>query len=147
MLYIIVVVITPIKCQMFPTQFQKVVNHLSSSGVVVKLGGSSFFVNHPTQPTIIISNRLNKEKNGLFILLHEAGHSLQPKNNVGVNAYKNIDIAENPNKTKEFNMLMFMNEVDAWDRGEALANELKLEIDWKAFNKIKKECLLTYFSN
>jgi hypothetical protein len=147
MLYIIVVVITPIKYQMFPIQFQKVVNHLSNSGVVVKLGGSSFFVNHPTQPTIIVSNRLNKEKNGLFILLHEAGHSLQPKNNVGVSAYKNIDIAENPNKTKEFNMLMFMNEVDAWDRGEALAKELDLEIDWVAFNKIKKECLLTYFSN
>jgi hypothetical protein len=132
---------------MFPNQFQTVVNHLSNSGVVVKLGGSSFFVNHPTQPTICVSSRLNKEKNGLFILLHEAGHSLQPKNNIGINAYKNIDIDETPNKTKEFNMLMFMNEVDAWDRGEALANELKLEIDWNAFNKIKKECLLTYFSN
>jgi hypothetical protein len=127
-------------------QFQRVINHLNSIGISVKLGGSSFFVNHPTNPTIIISNRLNKEKNGLFILLHEAGHSLQPKNNIGVNAYKNIDIDENPNKTKEFNMLMFMNEIDAWDRGEELAKELNLEINWKSFNKIKKECLLTYFS-
>jgi hypothetical protein len=126
-------------------QFKKVTNYLNSIGVGVKLGGSSFFVNHPTNPTIIISNRLNKEKNGLFILLHEAGHSLQPKNNVGVNAYKNIDIDETPKRTKEFNMLMFMNEVDAWDRGEALAKKLDLKIDWKAFNKIKKECLLTYF--
>jgi hypothetical protein len=126
-------------------QFQRVINHLNSIGVNVKLGGSSFFVNHPTNPTIIISNRLNKEKNGLFILLHEAGHSLQPKNNVGVNAYKNIDIDETPKRTKEFNMLMFINEVDAWDKGEALAKKLNLKIDWKAFNKIKKECLLTYF--
>jgi len=126
-------------------QFKKVTNYLNSIGVGVKLGGSSFFVNHPTNPTIIISNRLNKEKNGLFILLHEAGHSLQPKNNVGVNAYKNIDIDETPKRTKEFNMLMFINEVDAWDKGEALAKKLNLKIDWKAFNKIKKECLLTYF--
>lgn len=128
-------------------QFQIVRNYLESIGVGTAVVLHSMFFNHPTKPTVCINKRYNLEKNGLYIYLHEAGHALQPKENVGVNAYKNIDVDETPSKTKEFNMLMFMNEVDAWNRGEQLAKDLGLVIDWKAFNKIKNECLLTYFTN
>jgi len=38
----------------------------------------------------------------------ECGHALQPVNNVGCNAYKNIDNDEHP---KEFMMGQFLNEI------------------------------------
>jgi hypothetical protein len=38
-----------------------------------------------------------------------------------------------------------MNEVDAWDRGERLAEELGIQIDKKEFSKSKEEALLTYY--
>jgi len=42
-------------------------------------------------------------------------------------------------------MHRFMNEVDAWDKGERLAEELGIQLDTKAFFKSKEEALLTYY--
>jgi hypothetical protein len=38
-----------------------------------------------------------------------------------------------------------MNEVNAWDNGLALANELGIQIDMKAWTKAKEEALMTYY--
>ena len=77
-----------------------------------------------------------------FILLHECGHVLQPVTNTGVNCYKNIDEDLKP---KEFSMKRFINEVDAWDKGLKLADELGIHIDIKKYDKEKDIALLTYF--
>jgi hypothetical protein len=82
-------------------------------------------------------------ENGLFALLHECGHSLQPVNNVGCNAYKNIDNDDHP---KEFMMGQFLNELDAWNRGWDIAQKLNLKINVKQFEKEKQLALLTYFT-
>jgi hypothetical protein len=59
----------------------------------------------------------------LYALLHECGHTLQPANNVGINAYKNIDSDEHP---KKFVLGRLMNEIDAWDKGLKIAKEMAL---------------------
>jgi hypothetical protein len=42
-------------------------------------------------------------------------------------------------------MLQFLNEVDAWDRGESIALELNIQLDKKRWTKEKEEALLTYY--
>ena len=125
----------------YPTNFQKVVDYLKGRGIYVQIGTSTNFFGGGVN-LINIHHRYNLEKNGLFALLHEAGHSLQNTEVYGPNHYKRIDDGEQPTK---FNMYRFMNEVDAWDRGERLAEELGIQFDKKEFSKSKEEALLTYY--
>ena len=126
----------------FPENFQKVVDYIfKEKGVRVILAGSTCFFGHESK-LISIHRSYNLDKNGLFSLLHECGHALQPVTNTGVNCYKNIDADVKP---KEFAMKQFINEVDAWDRGLNLAYELGIKLDIKKFEKEKNTALLTYF--
>lgn len=125
----------------FPKNFQKVVEYLKTRGIYVQLSTSTNFFGGGVN-IINIHHRYNLEKNGLFALLHEVGHSLQNTEVYGPNHYKRIDDDEQPTK---FNMYRFMNEVDAWDRGERLAEELGIQINKKEFSKSKEEALLTYY--
>ena len=125
----------------FPKNFQKVVDYLKTRGIYVQISTSTNFFGGGVN-IINIHHRYNLEKNGLFALLHEAGHSLQNTEVYGPNHYKRIDDDEQPTK---FNMYRFMNEVDAWDRGERLAEELGIQFDKKEFSKSKEEALLTYY--
>ena len=125
----------------FPKNFQKVVDYLKTRGIYVQLSTSTNFFGGGVN-LINIHHRYNLEKNGLFALLHEVGHSLQNTEVYGPNHYKRIDDDEQPTK---FNMYRFMNEVDAWDRGERLARELGIQINKKEFSKSKEEALLTYY--
>jgi hypothetical protein len=125
----------------YPQNFQKVVDYLKSRGIYVQLSTTTNFFGGGVN-LINIHHRYNLEKNGLFALLHEAGHSLQNTEKFGPNHYKRIDDDEHPIK---FNMHRFMNEVDAWDRGEHLAQELDIRLDKKEFFKSKEEALLTYY--
>lgn len=125
----------------YPKNFQKVVDYLRERGIYVQLATSTNYFGGGVN-LINIHHRYNLEKNGLFALLHEAGHSLQNTDEFGPNHYKRIDDDEQPTK---FNMYRFMNEVDAWDRGEKLAEELGIQLNKKDFVKSKEEALLTYY--
>ena len=129
------------KNRKFPKQFQKVVDYIKDrKGIEVQLSQSTCFMGHFTR-VINIHHNYDLNNNGLFALLHECGHTLQPANNVGVNAYKNIDSDEHP---KKFVLGRLMNEIDAWDKGLEIANELGLSIDIKQWNKEREEALVTY---
>jgi len=122
--------------------YQTVVNYLKTIDVGVKSANYTAYVNNGQTKTIFLHHNYNLEKNGLIALLHEAGHSLQPEGEYGPNHYKNVDDMERP---KEFMMYQFMNEVDAWNRGLSLAQELGIEIDKKRWQREMEESLLTYY--
>jgi hypothetical protein len=125
----------------FPIQFQKVVDYIKRErGVEVVLGSSTCFDSY--SKIITIHRNHNLEKNGLYALLHEVGHSLQPETNTGANLYRSIDDTEKP---VHFAMYQFINEQDAWNGGIKVADELGLEINVRDFNKLREEALLTYF--
>lgn len=131
------------KNRKFPTQFQKVVGWISDvKGVDVILGNCTLFMGHFSR-RIVIHHNYDLNNNGLYALLHECGHVLQPTTNIGCNTYKNIDDTEHP---KEFMMGQFLNELDAWNRGMEIAKKLNLKINEKQFEKEKSEALLTYFT-
>lgn len=126
----------------FPPNFQKVVDYIKQEkGVDVKLGGTTVYLGMSLK-RIFVDYRYNLEKNGLYALLHEVGHALQPETNTGANFYKSIDDDKQP---KRFAMYQFMNEVDAWERGYQLAQQLGIDIDDRRFNKEKDDALMTYF--
>jgi transposase len=125
----------------FPEQFKRVSDFLISElGISVKLGNCSRFIR--SQKKIIIHRNHNLEKNGLYVLLHEAGHAFQPETYTGANLYKAIDDTRFPIK---FAMYQFFNEQDAWNKAIEIAETLKIKIDARAFNKIKEDSLLTYY--
>ena len=124
------------------TDFQKVSNWVKDNcNVDVELGNMTAFLGHRSGK-IFIHHNYNLEKNGLIALLHEVGHALQTDEQYGPNHYKNVDDLEKP---KEFKMYQFMNEVDAWNQGLWLAQELGIEIDKKRWQKQMEEALLTYY--
>jgi hypothetical protein len=126
----------------FPSEFQKVVDFIHDKlGIKVVLSTSTCFLGHDTK-VIHIHHAYNLEKNGLYALLHECGHALQPITNTGVNRYKNIDDTLYP---KKFSMQRFINEIDAWDKGVEIANLLGIKIDEKRYEKEKSDALMTYF--
>lgn len=128
--------------KVIPQNFQKVIDYLKQEkDVDVKLGGTTVFLGMGLK-RIFVDYRYDLSKNGLYALLHEAGHALQPEKNEGVNIYKSIDEERYPTKHK---MLQFLNEVDAWERGLRLAKTLNIPIDTKSFNKLKNDALMTYF--
>jgi len=114
----------------------------TKKGVVVKLGHMTSFMGHFNR-TIYIHHNFDLTNNGLYALLHEVGHALQPPTNVGSNSYKNID---DDVKQREFEMGRFLNEVEAWKLGLDIANKLGLIIDKGDWNTQKNEALLTYWS-
>jgi hypothetical protein len=127
----------------FPEQFQKVVDWVKEEkGVEVLLGRSTHYNNYTKR--IFIHHNHNLEKNGLYSLLHEVGHTLQPQTYTGANLYKSIDDLEKP---LHFAMYQFINEQDAWNKAAQIADLLSLKINVREFNKIKEECLLTYFKH
>jgi hypothetical protein len=129
------------KNKAFPEQFKQVSDYLMSElGVSVELGNCSRFIR--SQNKIIVHRNHNLEKNGLYVLLHEAGHAFQPETYTGANRYKAIDDIRFPIK---FAMYQFFNEQDAWNKAIEIAATLKIKIDLRAFNKIKEESLLTYY--
>jgi hypothetical protein len=131
------------KNRKFPTKFQKVVDYINDlKGIEVSLSNSTCFMGHFNRQ-IFIHHNYDLNENGLFALLHECGHVLQPVTNIGSNAYKNIDSDEHP---KEFMMGQFLNELDAWNRGWEIAEKLNLKINVKKFEKEKELALLTYFT-
>jgi hypothetical protein len=126
----------------FPeTRFQKVANYIKRVKDVDVVLGSTTNYNRATKVITIHFNH-NLSKNGLYSLLHEVGHALQPDGPIGVNRYMNIDDTIYP---KQFSMHQFLNEVDAWNRGIKVAEELDIWVDPREFNKIKEKCLLTYY--
>ena len=92
--------------------------------------------------TIFIHHNFDLTKNGLYALLHEVGHSLQPPTSVGSNSYKNFDEDENQ---REFEMGRFLNELDAWNIGLEVAKKLNITINQNEWNKEKDEALLSYW--
>ena len=126
----------------YPQQFQKVVDFLKLYDVNVMIDSATYYIQTEDEKTICIHHNYNLEKNGLIALLHEAGHVLQNDDTYGPNHYKRIDDIEKP---KEFNMYQFLNEVDAWRRGEELIEMLDLEVEPKRFHQQREEALLTYY--
>jgi hypothetical protein len=132
-----------LKNKAFPEQFKQVSNFLMSElGISVKLGTCSRFIR--SQNKITVHQNYNLEKNGLYVLLHEAGHAFQPETYTGANRYKAIDDTQFPIK---FAMYQFLNELDAWNKAIEIAATLKIKIDVRSFNKIKEESLLTYYKH
>ncbi len=130
------------KNRKFPRDFAKVAEWLrTQKGVVVNLGTTTEFAGHFTRE-VTIHHNFELTKNGLFALLHECGHVLQPPTHTGINSYKNLDPKQYPDKVR---MGRFLREVDAWDRGLQLANDLGIHIDKKQWDKERDESLLTYF--
>ena len=128
--------------RIYPQQFQKVVDFLKLYDVNVMIDSATYYIQTEDEKTICIHHNYNLEKNGLIALLHEAGHVLQNDDVYGPNHYKRIDDMEKP---KEFNMYQFLNEVDAWRRGEELIEVLDLEVEPKRWYEQKEEALLTYY--
>ena len=128
--------------RIYPKDFQKVVDFLKSYDVNVMIDSVSCYIKTDDEQSICIHHNYNLEKNGLITLLHEAGHVLQ--NNVGCvyEHYKTVDDMEKP---KEYNMYQFINELDAWNRGQELIELLDLNVDSKRFHKQREEALLTYY--
>jgi hypothetical protein len=132
-----------LKNKAFPEQFKQVSDFLMSElGISVKLGTCSRFIR--SQNKITVHQNYNLEKNGLYVLLHEAGHAFQPETYTGANRYKAIDDTQFPIK---FAMYQFLNELDAWNKAIEIAATLKIKIDVRAFNKIKEDSLLTYYKH
>lgn len=125
----------------YPKDFQKVVDFLNDMNIEVVLNQMTCFMGHSVGK-IFIHHNYNLEKNGLYALLHEAGHALQDDTPYGSNHYKKIDDDEQP---KKYKMYQFMNEVNAWDNGHDLALTLGIKLDERAFHKSKEEALLTYY--
>lgn len=129
------------KNRKFPKDFQKVVDYIyTKKGIAVQLSQMTNYMGHFTR-VINIHHNYDLNNNGLYALLHECGHTLQPANNVGINAYKNIDSDEHP---KKFVLGRLMNEIDAWDKGLQIAKELGLKIDISAWEREKENALITY---
>ena len=126
----------------YPKKFQILVDYLNDLGVNVTIDCVTYCIKTEDETSICIHHNYNLEKNGLIALLHEAGHVLQNDETWGPNHYKNIDDMEKP---KEYNMYQFMNELDAWNRGEELIKLLDLNVDTKRFHQQREEALLTYF--
>jgi len=125
----------------YPNQFQTVVDYLNNLNIEVSLSKATCFMGW-REGKIFIHHNYNLEKNGLYALLHEAGHVLQDNNEFGPNHYRKVDDMEKP---KLFNMHRFINENEAWESGLYLADELGLKINLKEFHKQKEEALLTYY--
>jgi hypothetical protein len=127
----------------FPEQFQKVVDWIKKEkDVDVILARGTHYNNYTKR--ILIHHNYNLEKNGLYSLLHEVGHALQPQTYTGANLYKSIDDLEKP---LHFAMYQFINEQDAWNKAAQVADLLNLKVNVRAFNKMKEECLLSYFKH
>lgn len=125
----------------FPKDFQKVVDFLKDINVEVKLSQMTCFMGLSTN-VVNIHHNYNLSKNGLYALLHEAGHVLQDDTPYGSTHYKKIDDDEQP---KKYKMYQFMNEVNAWDNGYDLALTLGIRLNEKEFHKCKEEALMTYY--
>ena len=130
------------KNRKYPKDFQSVCDYIKDTkGVVVKLGHMTSFMGHFNR-TIYIHHNYDLRNNGLYALLHEVGHSLQPPTSAGSNSYKNIDDTINK---REFEMGRFVNELDAWKIGLMIANKLEIKIDTNDWNAQKNDALLTYW--
>ena len=122
----------------YPKQFNKVSNYLKDKfGIDVLLGQSTAFMGIKNKKIFIHHNH-NLEKNGLYVLLHEAGHVLQ---NDKDNYFKTIDEDKEP---KKFKYHQYLNEIDAWKKGLDFAYNLGLQINEDAYYKVQEESLLTY---
>lgn len=109
--------------------------------VIVKLNAEST-CNIRSQKVIFMHFNWNMEKNGICVLLHEIGHALQPDEITCVEAigkYEDGEISK-----EDVYRSVWNEEVDAWERGEQLAKELDLDIDWDRFNKMKRKGLNSY---
>jgi|TARA_R110000851_G_scaffold24228_5_gene70115 hypothetical protein len=130
------------KNRKYPKDFQSVCDYIKDKkGVVVKLGHITSFMGHFNR-TIFVHHNYDLTNNGLYALLHEVGHALQPPTAVGSNSYKNID--DDLNK-REFEMGRFVNELNAWEIGLSIANKLKISLDKDDWISQKNEALLTYW--
>jgi hypothetical protein len=128
----------------YPKDFQSVCDYIKTKkGVVVKLGQITSFMGYFNR-TIFIHHNYDLTNNGLYALLHEVGHVLQPPTNIGSNSYKNIDEDLKP---REFEMGRYVNELDAWDIALKVANELNIKINKTNWDTQKTEALLTYWPN
>jgi hypothetical protein len=130
------------KNRKFPKDFKSVADYIfAKKHIKVSLANSTSFSGHFNR-NISVHHNYDLTRNGLYALLHECGHALQPPTSIGTNSYKLIDEDEKP---REFQMGRFLNELDAWDRGLKIANELNIEINMKQWNLVKDEALLTYW--
>jgi hypothetical protein len=101
---------------------------------------------------IIFINKNLTVSSQLSSLLHECGHVeifksrlFSPQKRVsGSTLNEWLDDDDSRYATKRSQISELTEEIDAWTRGELLANKLKIRIPRESFNNIRTRCLLTY---
>jgi len=128
--------------RVFPKKFKKVSDYIfRHRGIRVLLGTDTIFTGF-FQREIIIHYNYDLEHNGLIVLLFEIGKSLQSTTNTGINSYKLLDINSNYEK---YQLGHFLKELNAWEIGWQLSKKLKLKINKKEWDAIKKNHLSHFF--
>lgn len=121
------------------TDFERLTIFLGEeNGTEVRIGEMDSFV--PSLNRIFVNGSAEPDMQ-LIALIHEAGHSFQTEHD---NRYKKIDPDDNPRARNTFVNLRYENEVNAWDRGENLAIELDLDVNWDLLTTERVEALKTY---
>lgn len=130
------------KKRKFPPDFKKVVEHIrETKGIDVELGHLTKFDGFFSR-LITIHHNYDLKRNGLYVLLKECGHVLQPTTNIGINEYKKLNSKTNPT---EYKMGEFLKELDAWESGYKLAKNLGIQINKEEWENEKNKSLIEYF--
>lgn len=98
--------------------------------------------------SIVNINYQTRGKKLLYTLLHEAGHVILRSDPVKfMSRYQGITAAlidDKKSQHSNFKVDTLKEEFDAWRLGEELARELKLDIDFKDYNKFGNLCVMSY---
>lgn len=100
----------------------------------------------PNESLITINSKM-KPENILFSLLHEVGHLKLFELSDYKDAFGLIAEENHKPNNKKTNLAHFQKlkeEMFAWEMGIKLANELKLDIDFDAYDKYSAKCYMTY---
>lgn len=100
----------------------------------------------PTKKLITIVDNMS-EQNMMFSLLHEVGHILifaLEDYSGSFGAIADEHHRPNNRKTNLAHFQKLKEEMFAWEMGIKLANELKLDIDFDAYDKYSAKCYMTY---
>ena len=127
-----------IKNRKFPKNFNIVSRFIKNKkGITVKLGEKTQFLG-PYEREILIHHNYDLRQNGLFMLLFECGKSLQPQNPL------QQDLRKKPN-VSQIRYEQDLSDLDAWNRGEEIIKELKLNVNISDYLNFKRAYLLKYF--
>ena len=123
------------KNRKFPTEFSRVVKYIQQlKGIKVVLGETTEY-RGPFTRQIVIHHNYDLKKRGLVALLHECGHAMQSPITTDIKSRQKWD----------YRYGKFMNELNAWELGMEIANELGMELNLKIWESEKKKSLITYF--